>query len=236
MEISTPERTGPGRAAPGVALADRVAAAMATRTPNQKVRIRQVAARLFAENGYDATGIQELSEAVGLGRGALYHHIGSKEQLLFDIIATSVVDVVEQAEALLAEPLPAEEKVRRLSAMTMATVAGNRNEWKVFFRELESLRGELRGPALALRRRFEDVWIAVVRDGIDAGEFRDVDPVVVKGILGMHNWAHVWLRPRGRLSDREISEAFSEFVLAGLRPDAPNGQPRSARKARSSRR
>lgn len=210
---------------------------MASRTPNQKVRIRRVAARLFAENGYDATGIQELSEAVGLGRGALYHHIGNKQQLLFDIIAASVVDVVERAEALLAEPLPAEEKVRRLSAMTMATVAENRNEWKVFFRELGSLRGELRGPALSLRRRFEDVWAGVVREGVDSGEFRDIDPIVIKGILGMHNWAHVWLRPSGRLSDQEISEIFCDLFLSGLRPPAaPAGQPRSARNARSSRR
>ncbi len=207
---------------------------MAARTPNQKVRIRRVAARLFAENGYDATGIQELSVAVGLGRGALYHHIGNKEQLLFDIIATSVVDVVEQAEALRAESLPAEEKVRRLSAMTMVTVGENLAEWKVFFRELDSLRGELRRPALSLRRRFEDVWVGVLQDGIDSGEFRDIDPVVIKGILGMHNWAHVWLRPRARLSHEEIAAVFSDFVLAGLR--VPDAQPRSDRKALSSRR
>src|SRR3954453_21590280 len=95
----------------------------APKTSDQKARIRRKAARLFAENGYDATGVQELSEAVGLGRGALYHHIGNKEQLLFDIITMSVIDVVQQAEALLDEPLSAEEKVRRLSRMMMATVS-----------------------------------------------------------------------------------------------------------------
>ena len=82
---------------------------MATRRrPDQKARIRHQAARLFADNGFDATGVQELSEAVGLGRGALYHHIGSKGQLLFDIITSSVIEVVEEAEALVDEPLGAE--------------------------------------------------------------------------------------------------------------------------------
>ena len=188
-----------------------------TRRPDQKQRIRRKAARLFAENGYDATGIQELSESVGLGRGALYHHIGSKEQLLFDIITASVIDVVGEAEALLAEPIDAEEKVRRLSRMMMATVAEHLPEWTVFFREFEALRGPLRREALAWRERFEAVWEAVIADGVASGEFRRLDPIVVKGILGMHNYAHVWLRPRGRMHSEEISEVFCDLLLTGLR-------------------
>jgi AcrR family transcriptional regulator len=136
---------------------------------DQKVRIRRTAARLFAENGYDGTGIQELSDAVGLGRGALYHHIGNKERLLFEIMTANVAQVVDEAEALLAEPIPAEDKVRRLSAMLMATVAENLPEWTVFFREIDALSGRLRTEALRWRRRFEEVWIAVIEQGVAEG-------------------------------------------------------------------
>jgi AcrR family transcriptional regulator len=184
---------------------------------NQKVRIRRTAARLFAENGYDGTGIQELSDAVGLGRGALYHHIGNKERLLFEIMTANVAQVVDEAEALLEEPIPAEDKVRRLSAMLMATVAESLPEWTVFFREIDALSGRLRTEALRWRRRFEEVWIAVIEQGVAEGSFRELDPVVVKGILGMHNYAYVWLRPRGRLSPLELSQAFCDLLLGGLR-------------------
>jgi AcrR family transcriptional regulator len=188
------------------------------RRPDQKQRIRDQAARLFARNGYDATGIQELSEAVGLGRGALYHHIGNKEQLLFEIMTSSAIETVLEAEALLEETeRSAEEKVRALSRMMTATVADNLAEWTVFFRELEALRPPLRRQALAWRQRFEDVWIAVIDQGGASGEFRPLDPIVVKGILGMHNHAHVWLRPRGRLAPEEISDAFCDLLLPGLR-------------------
>jgi TetR/AcrR family transcriptional regulator, cholesterol catabolism regulator len=187
------------------------------RRPDQKTRIRRKAAKLFAAQGYDATGIQELSDVVGLGRGALYHHIGSKEQLLFDIITLSVIDVVVEAEGLVGQDLSAEEKVRRLSRMMTATVADNLAEWKVFFRELEALSGPLRSEALAWRQRFEDVWAAVIGQGVKRGEFRAFDPIVVKGILGMHNYAHVWIFPRGRLNPDEISEVFCDLLLTGLR-------------------
>ena len=190
---------------------------MAARRTDQKARIRRRAAQLFAANGFDATGVQELSDAVGLGRGALYHHIGSNEQLLFDIITTSVIAVVQEAEALADEPLGAEEKIRRLSRMMMATVAEHLPEWTVFFRELESLRGPLREQALGWRQRFEDVWTRVIADGVRRDELRELDPVAVKGILGMHNYAHVWLRPDGRLGPDELSEVFCDLLLTGLR-------------------
>ncbi|MFD9459789.1 enoyl-CoA hydratase-related protein [Streptomyces sp. NPDC060027] len=53
---------------------------MAPKSP-QKARIPRAAAELFAEHGYHGTGMAQLEPAVGLQRGALYHHIGHKEAL-----------------------------------------------------------------------------------------------------------------------------------------------------------
>ncbi|MBA2348012.1 MAG: TetR/AcrR family transcriptional regulator [Solirubrobacterales bacterium] len=194
-----------------------MAVTSAPRRPDQKLRIRRAAARLFAERGYAATGVEELSQAVGLGRGALYHHITSKQQLLYDVMTPGVIEVVTEAEALLEEPLGAEATIRRLSAMTMQAVAQNLDEWTVFFRETAALDGELRREAFAWRDRFEDVWTAAIERGVTDGEFRRLDPIVIKGILGMHNHAHVWLRPRGRLRPEAIAEKFCDLVLSGLR-------------------
>jgi AcrR family transcriptional regulator len=184
---------------------------------DQKERIRRQAARLFAKHGYRGTGVQDLSDAVGLGRGALYHHIGSKERLLFEIITLHVVDVVAEARAVLVLPVSAEEKVRRLSRMMMATVAAHLPEWTVFFRDIDALSAPLRREALAVRADFEDVWLQVIGQGVRDGEFRDLDPVVVKGLLGMHNYSYVWIRPRGRLTPDEIADAFCDLLLGGLR-------------------
>ena len=60
----------------------------------QYERIQKIAADLFATRGYRAVGVAEIGEAVGLGRGALYYHISSKEDLLFNIAVRYIEDLV----------------------------------------------------------------------------------------------------------------------------------------------
>lgn len=61
---------------------------------HQFERIQKIAADLFATRGYRAVGVAEIGDAVGLGRGALYYHIGSKEDLLFSIVVRYIEDLV----------------------------------------------------------------------------------------------------------------------------------------------
>jgi len=198
------------------------------RRRDQKSRIRREAARLFAKHGYAGTGVEQISRAVGLGRGALYHHIGSKDRLLFDIITLPVLDAVEQGERLVAEPLDAEQKLRRLSRLVMLTIAARLPEWTVFFRDIGALRQPLRGEALAARDAFERIWAGVIDQGVAEGVFRKLDPIAVKGMLGMHNYAHVWIRPRGRLTPEQIADAFCDVLLAGIRAPAADNRDEAA--------
>lgn len=184
---------------------------------DQKARIRREATRLFAKQGYEATGIQELSEAVGLGRGALYHHIGSKQRLLYDVIATHLDELVVAGEALLDAPISAEDKVRRLSRLILQTIVDDVAAWKVFMHDFGALKGKLRADMIAQRARFERIWVDIVEQGVREGDFRELDRVAMMAILGAHNYAPVWLKARGRLSPGEISDTFCDLLLAGLR-------------------
>jgi AcrR family transcriptional regulator len=184
---------------------------------DQKQRIRRSAARLFAEKGYAATGVAELGETVGLGRGALYHHIGSKEDLLYQISMEHVVKLLQTGEEILASDLPAEEKFRMLARSLMSTIADNLPELTVFFADSRDLRGRHRRQVWKKREEFEAVWTAILAQGEQEGAFQHVDALLVKGILGMFNYSHLWLRPRGRKPE-DIADSFSDLVIRGLRP------------------
>jgi AcrR family transcriptional regulator len=193
------------------------------RTP-QRQRILEIAAGLFAERGYDATSIAELGDAVGLGRGALYHHIESKERLLYEISRERPMEMVEFGRALLAEDGDPEEKFRRLSLQIIRTLAANLAGATVFLADSRALTGEHRSEIVALRAEVEKIVTALLDEGAKQGRFGPTHPLVVKGILGFFNYAYVWLRPDGELSPDEIGDLFADFLLRALVADAPQRQ------------
>lgn len=182
-----------------------------------KERILRTAAELFARNGYHATGLSELGQAVGLGRGALYYHIGSKENLLYELSVRHIREMVDYGETLLASPLGAEERFRRLSRRLMRVIAENLPELTVFFREINSFSGERYDRMVELRARFERVWLQILSEGEGEGIFRHGDALTVKAVLGMHNYSYLWIDPAGSLSPEQIADRFCDVLLHGLR-------------------
>lgn len=181
-----------------------------------KERILRTAAELFARNGYHATGLSELGEAVGLGRGALYYHIGSKENLLYELSVRHVEEMVAYGENVLSSPLGAEERFRRLSRKLMRVIADNLPELTVFFREINSFSGERHDRIVELRSRFEGVWLQVLSDGEAEGLFQHGDDLTVKAVLGMHNYSYLWIDPKGSLKPEEVADRFCDLLLHGL--------------------
>ena len=177
-------------------------------------RILGEAAKLFAKQGYHATGVAELSAAVGLGAGALYHHIGSKEELLFEICRTPIEEVVELGEQLLdVDDLTAREKLRCLARKHMRNVVERNLELRVTLREIDSLTGKRRRQMQALRDRTEQIWEDVADAGRLSGELGDLDPLFVKAALGALNYSVLWFRTDGRLSGDEIADRTIALML-----------------------
>jgi len=179
----------------------------------KREQIQRIAAQLFAGNGYRATGVAEIGDAVGLGRGALYYHIGSKEDLLFRISAKYMEELVESGRRILEEPDPY-DRIRMLSRYLMRTISSNLAEMTVCFREVDALTGERRTIVSRLHQDYQDIWRETLRDGAEKGHFRELPLVALKGILGMYFYSFLWLRADGKQSADEIAEIFSDMVFS----------------------
>ena len=188
----------------------------ATNERATRERIHQIAAALFARNGYHGTGIAELSEAVGLGRGALYYHISSKESVLYAISMGAIQALLEPSELILREEVSAEERMRKLARALMRNIADFSNEWTVFFREHIALTGQWRDEVMAKRERYEQLWARLLDEGAANGELTKVEPIVVKGVLGMFNYSYLWIRAGGAQSPEAIADSFCDTLLYGL--------------------
>ncbi len=65
---------------------------------SRRADVVRAAARLFSERGYHGTSMQHLGDALGLQRGSLYAHIGSKEELLFDVVEEGAGRFLERGQ------------------------------------------------------------------------------------------------------------------------------------------
>ncbi len=184
----------------------------------RKERILRAAAELFAAHGYHGVGVSQLEKAVGLQRGALYHHIGSKESLLYEISVSQLLVMVETAERLEAAHHDEERRLRELARAILRNIAEHRLEWTVHYRDFNALTGERLSHVLELRDRYERVWLDTLRSGIAKGLFQPVsDEVAFKGVLGMFNYAYVWMDQGGRVSADTIADTFCAIILDGIR-------------------
>lgn len=186
-------------------------------------RILRTSAELFANNGYHATGIAELSSKLGMSRGSLYHYIDGKEALLFEICRTEVQRLDSVAGEIAFSDRPAQERLRSLAHQLLENISDHWAEWTVFFTDFRALTGSARDEIIEARTIYEGHWQKVISDGTANGEFRPVSRAGVKGILGMFNYTYLWLRPGGTMAVGEIADEFVDLVLRGLVPDSESG-------------
>jgi AcrR family transcriptional regulator len=191
---------------------------MATR----RDELAAAAARLFAERGYHGTSIGELAKAMGVQKGSLYAHIDSKQDLLYETMREGA-DAFHAALDEVDERLPATEKIRLAMRAHLRVVAEQLDVATVFVREWRYLDGERRDEIVAERRRYEERFRALFREGRELGELRtDLDEATAALLaLSALNWAYTWLRP-GRDTD-ELADRFYSQLTDGMRGYATPG-------------
>src|SRR5687767_2714487 len=174
------------------------------------------AARLFAERGYHGTSIGDLAEAMGVQKATLYAHIASKQDLLYETMREGAAAFHAALDAI-DERLPATEKIRRALRAHLRVVAEQLDVATVFVREWRYLEGERREEVLAERRRYEERWRALFREGREHGELRtDLDEGAAALLaLSAANWAYTWLEA-GRDTDA-LADRFFALLVDGIR-------------------
>ena len=198
------------------------------RTPNhdRMEGLVTVAAQLFAQKGFGETTVAELTQAMGLQRGGLYHYIESKEDLLFAIHERAQAPLLQRVLEIEGRGLPPDRALRELAHAMIFVIEHYQDEVIVFFSEWRKINDDSKWESVRrTRRRIESVFHDVLERGEKEGIFAFADRRIASiGFIGMLNYTSQWFDARGRLDAHQIAEHFTDMFLEGIRTkDVPDG-------------
>ncbi len=186
------------------------------RPSNRRDLILEAAINLFHQNGYPATGVDDIGEAVDVSGPAIYRHFSSKEEILLDAIRLAADEVYSANKVALASGAESEVLLEAF-LRAYARVAIQRSALiSVWTSEARHLNPARRSPMSKRLRAWRDEWVDVlltVRPEIDAEQ----GTVLVGGAIGLITTVATTNRTKtGSHSDALLEDRAVAMAMAAL--------------------
>ncbi len=185
--------------------------------------LKAAALKLFSEKGFFNATTRDLSEATGLSKGVLYWHFSSKEEIAFSLISDMLRDFLERIEQARDEQGPVVERFRRLAAdvaeLYYTETDYLRLLWKFRADRRFIFSEEYNGTVMSYYRRMRETLQDLIRQGIEQGELKKVDPKKLSFIfLGVTEGLEVeWLENEEEFSMREALPETLDMILESIK-------------------
>lgn len=183
-------------------------------TPTTRMsEIRAAGLELFTRCGYEATTMADLGAEVGIRGPSLYKHVASKQDVLVDIMTTTMDALLAAHQAAVASTTDPTERLRRAVEAHVRYHARHRLEAFVGNREIRSLIEPHRSAILARRADYELGFRALITDGVADGRFHVTSPRLASyAILDLGMGVATWFRD-GEFDENEVAWQQTEFAL-----------------------
>lgn len=187
------------------------------------------AADVLHRNGYEATTMKDIAAEVKLTAASLYHHFRNKDTLVLAVLEAGIDHVIHLLEPIVESDKPNAEKIAAMVDIHVVNLTQNTAVGAAMIFEIRSLMSDTANAnqeftkrrAAFFKRRdyFESLFRRVITEGVESGEFRQVDEAIfTRMMMGANNWVAVWYREGGRLDGAAIATMMSESFLRGLKP------------------
>lgn len=179
--------------------------------------ILEAAAQVFRQKGFHGASMNDIAEAVNLQKASLYHHVSSKQEILFELLDRALELLLDRIAPIAVQAIPADERLRQMIREYLRILAENTDLSAVLLFEHRSLEGRQHARHVPNRDKFESLWRSVLADGVRTKKFQCEDiALATRAILGILNWTLTWYRPNGDLRIDQIADQYSDLLLNGL--------------------
>ncbi|WP_245527706.1 TetR/AcrR family transcriptional regulator [Aeromicrobium marinum] len=186
---------------------------------SRRDELLQIAAELFATQGFKNTTVRDIADAAGILSGSLYHHFDSKESMVDEILSTFQEELFGRYAEILAGDADPRAKLEAAVRVSFEAIHQHRNEVAIFQNEADHLGTFERFSYLAERnQQSREVWLTLLGEGIASGALRpDLDVELVHRFIRDTVWVAVrWYRPGGKRSHHDVADQYVSILLDGI--------------------
>lgn len=183
-----------------------------------KRKIFETSMKLFAEKGYDATSIEEITATVGVAKGTLYYHFSSKEEIFnflveegikllqnsIDIKTAKFQNYIDKIKAIVLIQVKIVVKYENLITILLSQIWGN-----------EARNQKCQKLVFEYINKIEEI----VKEGIEAGEIKKGEPhAIASEIYGLICSSLVYkLKSKKEIDIMSLYKEFENTIIEGLR-------------------
>jgi len=178
--------------------------------------VRQAALE-FRRRGYHGTSMDDLANALGVTKGALYRYVKGKDEVLYECfvqsnrIGLAALDRAEKQSGNAAKRLET-FMVEFIREYLDSNLAGGA------MIEIDALNPKQRASVVSGRDAVEGRLEKIIKDGVADGSVASANPkLMILSFMGSINWIPSWFSPNGELTSEQIAIQITNIILSGLR-------------------
>ena len=180
--------------------------------------VKKAALDLFATQGFARTSVQQIVEAAGVTKGAMYHYFRSKDDLLFAIYEQLLTLQRERLTEIVGRGLSTADTLREVCVDVIETSIDFLPEGTVFFRSVHMLSPDRQAEVTRRRRGYNDEFVEIIERGQREGLYRTDIPMA---LLVAHFFSDVhylsqWYRPAGPEAKGVVARQITDMFLSSI--------------------
>jgi len=178
--------------------------------------IRDIAARVFAKNGFERTTIRGIAEEGDISAASIYYYFDSKEELLYQILDETMSTGLELIKNIKKKNATKKEQLVEILRMHTLT-AIDFDKMKLLVHEQNCLSSGHRDALKLKQKKYMSLLTKVFESLKEKDQMRDLDPKVCAfAFFGMVSWAYRWFKPDGAMSTQQLADSFTEIFTKGI--------------------
>jgi len=144
--------------------------------PEGRLAILRAARRLFADRGFLGVSIDDVAREATVSKGLVLYHFVTKDRLFAHVIGEVKEELFRHLRLALESQTSAMDKLMALIKGYLHLVKSQRKLWRIVLHEAYCLGGATRKLLVECRQSNLGIISSVLEEGMDRGEFRNLDP------------------------------------------------------------